>query len=184
MAKGQTQRKGSAVSKRSSGKSKSRSPGGVKSVSTNTNIFICNKCTRPKSYLITKKEEKPKKEKPEKLDPSVICPIHGHIQLSFETEDITPKTQLRRIESHKQVAEFDNDVTIFVKKNNIASDSGDTESVLMSKKIRDSIEFTSMTNSAREPFNLVEMSEMDQEDFSEALISELKAIAEGKFELG
>ena len=53
-----------------------------------------------------------------------------------------------------------------------------------SKKIRDSIEFTSMTNSAKNQFSLGELNSEDEEKLSDALISELKAIANGNFSLG
>ena len=53
----------------------------------------------------------------------------------------------------------------------------------MSKRIRDSIEFTSMTHTARLPVNLAELSENEYDHLSDAVIAELKAIAEGKFNL-
>lgn len=53
-----------------------------------------------------------------------------------------------------------------------------------SRRIRDSIEFTSMTATARQNFNFKEMSEIEQDLISEALLSELRAIARGNFELG
>ena len=52
-----------------------------------------------------------------------------------------------------------------------------------SRRIRDSIEFTSMTHTARQNLNLDEMSEIDEDRLSQALLSELRAIANGNFEL-
>ena len=54
------------------------------------------------------------------------------------------------------------------------SDSNATETVtVMSKKIRDSISFTSMTRTAREPFDLNELNEKEQDELSELLMGEL-----------
>lgn len=64
------------------------------------------------------------------------------------------------------------------------SDSEETEVVddVNSKKIRDSVEFTSQTHTARQhDFKLDEMDEEMQDELSEALMSELRAIAEGNF---
>ena len=121
---------------------------------------MCDRCTRPKSYLVPKKEDLPKREKPEKLEPSEMCPIHGHIDLEYETQE-TPRTHKRVIQS---ITDYDENVTIFVaKKSQLASESCDeTEnSIAISKKIRDSIEFTSMTHSARHSFNFKEIDQFD-----------------------
>ena len=79
---------GSKRSKRSSAysKSHSRSPS-VGAKPKAAQAFMCSRCVRPKSYLIPKQEDKPKKVKKERLDPSEICPIHGHIELEFDSSE-------------------------------------------------------------------------------------------------
>ena len=77
-----------------------------------------------------------------------------------------------------------NDGTIWVHESHKPSDSNVTETVtVMSKKIRDSISFTSMTKTAREPLNLNDLDEREQDELSELLMGELKQIAEGNFVL-
>ena len=64
------------------------------------------------------------------------------------------------------------------------SESQKTDSAtIWSKKIRDSISFTSMTKTAFEPLNLNELNEKEQDELSEILMDELKQIASGNFEL-
>ena len=55
------------------------------------------------------------------------------------------------------------------------SESQKTDSAtIWSKKIRDSISFTSMTKTAFEPLNLNELNEKEQDELSELLMDELK----------
>ena len=74
--------------------------------------------------------------------------MHGHIDMEWDTE-ITPRTYKRM--DHPQQNDYDENITIFVTKNLLNSESGNetVKSVEVEKKIRDSIEYTSMTDSAR-----------------------------------
>ena len=109
---GSRRSKKSSIQSKSGSRSRSRSPSaGAKKPSGKA--FMCGKCIRPKSYLIPPKEEKPKKLKKEKLAPSVICPVHGHIELELDTE-LTPRTHKR---DQFPFTDYDENVTIFVTKN-------------------------------------------------------------------
>lgn len=55
---------------------------------------------------------------------------------------------------------------------------------MASRRIRDSVEFTSQTCTAKRSVNLAELNDEEQEQLSDALISELRAIASGHFVLG
>ena len=67
-----------------------------------------------------------------------------------------------------------NDATIWIHESHKPSDSNVTETVtVMSKKIRDSISFTSMTKTAREPLNLHDLDEREQDELSDLLMGEL-----------
>ena len=166
---------GSKKSKRSSIKSKSNSKSPtVVNNNKKSSAFMCQKCIRPKSYLLPKKADVPKKEKPEKLRPSVICPIHGHIQLEFETDD-TPRTYQKM--NHNPINDYDEGMNIFASnKDQMISESlADTiNSVEISKRIRDSIEFTSMTHSARESHKVVEKFKFSDAEISDAMVSEIR----------
>ena len=120
---------------------------------------------------------------PEKLRPSVICPIHGHIHLEFETDD-TPRTYQKM--NHNPINDYDEGMNIFASnKDQMISESlADTiNSVEISKRIRDSIEFTSMTHSARESHKVVEKFKFSDAEISDAMVSEIRQLADTKLDL-
>jgi len=117
----------------------------------------------------------------EKIDEDTEqCPVHGILPPLERDDTVTEEDQTKL-----QAGNFQ-DISAVINTEKIQhSEHEQTEKVSeASRKIRDSIEFTSQTCTARQNFNLYEMTDLDEDLLSEALIQELKAIASGKFELG
>ena len=109
------------------------------------------------------------------------CPVHGFRDITSPTGPPTAFTEIQRKKHNSCVP---NDDTLWVHESHKPSDSNVTETVtVMSKKIRDSISFTSMTRTAREIMNLNELNSCEQDELSDLLMSELQKLADGNFVL-
>lgn len=121
-----------------------------------------------------------------------FCPIHGlretpTTSMHFKSPPIpnADKGVRTPITSNDAVKKPHFSAAIVIHESHKPSDSQVTDTAtILSKKIRDSISFTSMTKTAHEPLNLEELNEKEQDELSEILMGELQQIASGNFELG
>ena len=115
------------------------------------------------------------------------CPVHGYREPPVEPDETNTE-----FEPTRRVASDYGDGAAHLHKHHAScgaahSESAQTELVdAASRRIRDSVEFTSMTCTAKRERNeaLEEYNDVESEELSEALISELRAIARGHFVLG
>ena len=167
-------RTGLGARSRSQSRSKSK-----KSIKVGDGNILCGKCV-----VTTQVKVKPLKARLQsaKLNYNLdSCPVHG-----FREEKKTEGTPSDAEPTSRAnfTVRLGQGITAQNPAEKVDSDNASTKNAdLESRKIRDSIEFTSMTHTARQGLLLEELDEVDEDRLSEALISELRAIASGNFAL-